>query len=28
LMSEDGDLTIVPQRHEMDGAYAARLRRA
>jgi 16S rRNA (cytosine967-C5)-methyltransferase len=27
LMSEDGDLTIVPQRHEMDGAYAARLRR-
>jgi 16S rRNA (cytosine967-C5)-methyltransferase len=28
LTSEDGDLTIVPQRHEMDGAYAARLRRA
>jgi 16S rRNA (cytosine967-C5)-methyltransferase len=28
LLSEDGDLTIVPQRHEMDGAYAARLRRA
>ena len=28
LMSENGDLTIVPQRHEMDGAYAARLRRA
>jgi 16S rRNA (cytosine967-C5)-methyltransferase len=28
LMSEDGDLTIVPQRHDMDGAYAARLRRA
>jgi 16S rRNA (cytosine967-C5)-methyltransferase len=28
LMSEEGDLTIVPQRHEMDGAYAARLRRA
>jgi 16S rRNA (cytosine967-C5)-methyltransferase len=28
LMSEDGDLMIVPQRHEMDGAYAARLRRA
>jgi 16S rRNA (cytosine967-C5)-methyltransferase len=27
LISEDGDLTIVPQRHEMDGAYAARLRR-
>ncbi|MBA3319523.1 MAG: 16S rRNA (cytosine(967)-C(5))-methyltransferase RsmB [Gemmatimonadales bacterium] len=28
LMSEDGDLSILPQRHEMDGAYAARLRRA
>ena len=28
LMSEHGDLTILPQRHEMDGAYAARLRRA
>jgi 16S rRNA (cytosine967-C5)-methyltransferase len=28
LMTEDGDLTIVPQRHQMDGAYAARLRRA
>ena len=28
LMSDQGDLTIVPQRHEMDGAYAARLRRA
>jgi 16S rRNA (cytosine967-C5)-methyltransferase len=28
LMSENGDLTIVPQRHEMDGAYAARLRHA
>jgi len=28
LMSENGDLTIVPHRHEMDGAYAARLRRA
>jgi 16S rRNA (cytosine967-C5)-methyltransferase len=27
LMSEKGDLTILPQRHEMDGAYAARLRR-
>jgi 16S rRNA (cytosine967-C5)-methyltransferase len=27
LMSEEGDLTIVPQRHEMDGAFAARLRR-
>jgi 16S rRNA (cytosine967-C5)-methyltransferase len=28
LMSESGDMTIVPQRHGMDGAYAARLRRA
>ena len=28
LLSEDGDLMILPQRHEMDGAYAARLRRA
>jgi 16S rRNA (cytosine967-C5)-methyltransferase len=28
LTSEEGDLTILPQRHEMDGAYAARLRRA
>jgi len=27
-MSEEGDLTIMPQRHDMDGAYAARLRRA
>jgi 16S rRNA (cytosine967-C5)-methyltransferase len=27
LMSEKGDMTILPQRHEMDGAYAARLRR-
>ena len=27
LLSERGDLTIVPQRHGMDGAYAARLRR-
>jgi 16S rRNA (cytosine967-C5)-methyltransferase len=27
LMSEEGDLRILPQRHEMDGAYAARLRR-
>ena len=27
LMSERGDMTILPQRHEMDGAYAARLRR-
>ena len=28
LLSEEGDMTILPQRHEMDGAYAARLRRA
>ncbi|MFL5517748.1 MAG: 16S rRNA (cytosine(967)-C(5))-methyltransferase RsmB [Gemmatimonadales bacterium] len=28
LLSEDGDLAIVPQRHGTDGAYAARLRRA
>jgi 16S rRNA (cytosine967-C5)-methyltransferase len=28
LLSENGDLTIMPQRHDMDGAYAARLRRA
>ena len=28
LMSEEGDLSILPQRHEMDGAFAARLRRA
>ncbi|MGH7580083.1 MAG: RsmB/NOP family class I SAM-dependent RNA methyltransferase [Gemmatimonadales bacterium] len=28
LLSEEGDLTILPQRHDMDGAYAARLRRA
>jgi 16S rRNA (cytosine967-C5)-methyltransferase len=27
LMSEQGDLVILPQRHGMDGAYAARLRR-
>jgi 16S rRNA (cytosine967-C5)-methyltransferase len=27
LMSQEGDLTVVPQRHEMDGAYAARLRK-
>jgi 16S rRNA (cytosine967-C5)-methyltransferase len=27
LLSEDGDLTILPQRHGTDGAYAARLRR-
>jgi 16S rRNA (cytosine967-C5)-methyltransferase len=28
LVSEKGDMAILPQRHEMDGAYAARLRRA
>jgi len=28
LLSEKGDMTMLPQRHEMDGAYAARLRRA
>jgi 16S rRNA (cytosine967-C5)-methyltransferase len=28
LLSEEGDLTVLPQRHEMDGAFAARLRRA
>ena len=28
LLSEKGDMAILPQRHEMDGAYAARLRRA
>ena len=28
LLTEKGDLTILPHRHEMDGAYAARLRRA
>jgi 16S rRNA (cytosine967-C5)-methyltransferase len=27
LLSADGDLTILPQLHGMDGAYAARLRR-
>jgi 16S rRNA (cytosine967-C5)-methyltransferase len=27
LLSEQGDLVILPQRHGMDGAYAARLRR-
>ena len=27
LLSEKGDMTMLPQRHEMDGAYAARLRR-
>jgi 16S rRNA (cytosine967-C5)-methyltransferase len=28
LLSEDGDLTILPQRHGTDGAYASRLRRS
>jgi 16S rRNA (cytosine967-C5)-methyltransferase len=28
LVSDKGDMAILPQRHEMDGAYAARLRRA
>jgi 16S rRNA (cytosine967-C5)-methyltransferase len=28
LTSADGDLMILPQRHHMDGAFAARLRRA
>jgi len=28
LLSPDGDLMILPQRHGMDGAFAARLRRA
>ena len=27
LVSQEGDLTILPQQHRMDGAYAARLRR-
>jgi 16S rRNA (cytosine967-C5)-methyltransferase len=27
LLSPDGDLMILPQRHRMDGAFAARLRR-
>jgi 16S rRNA (cytosine967-C5)-methyltransferase len=27
LLSEDGDLAMLPQRHGTDGAYAARLRR-
>ena len=27
LLSEEGDLMILPQQHGMDGAYAARLRR-
>ena len=28
LLSERGDLTILPQLHGMDGAFAARLRRS
>jgi 16S rRNA (cytosine967-C5)-methyltransferase len=28
LLASDGSLRILPQRHSMDGAYAARLRRA
>jgi 16S rRNA (cytosine967-C5)-methyltransferase len=28
LTSPDGDLMILPQRHHMDGAFAARLRRS
>lgn len=28
LLSSRGDLSILPQRHRMDGAYAARLRRS
>jgi 16S rRNA (cytosine967-C5)-methyltransferase len=28
LVSADGDLEILPQRHGMDGAFAARLERA
>jgi 16S rRNA (cytosine967-C5)-methyltransferase len=28
LTSAEGDLMILPQRHQMDGAFAARLRRA
>jgi 16S rRNA (cytosine967-C5)-methyltransferase len=28
LLSQDGDLTILPQRHGTDGAYASRLRRS
>jgi len=27
LLSPEGDLMILPQRHAMDGAFAARLRR-
>jgi 16S rRNA (cytosine967-C5)-methyltransferase len=28
LLSQEGDLTVMPQRHGMDGAFAARLRRS
>ena len=28
LLTPDGDLLLLPQRHAMDGAYAARLRKA
>jgi 16S rRNA (cytosine967-C5)-methyltransferase len=28
LLSPDGDLTVLPHRHSIDGAYAARLRRS
>lgn len=28
FLSSEGDLVILPQRHDMDGAYAARLRRS
>jgi 16S rRNA (cytosine967-C5)-methyltransferase len=28
LLSQEGDLTILPQQHGMDGAFAARLRRS
>jgi 16S rRNA (cytosine967-C5)-methyltransferase len=28
LLSAEGDLMILPQQHQMDGAYAARLRRS
>jgi 16S rRNA (cytosine967-C5)-methyltransferase len=28
LLSPEGDLMVLPQRHGVDGAYAARLRRS
>jgi hypothetical protein len=28
LLTPEGDLMVLPQRHAIDGAYAARLRRA